>query len=118
MLNGIGMVWESPDAWEIGFIHAEEYFFKQGNLEVPNAYLCTDAYRLGKWISNQRCAYRGGAKKGLSAEQIKRLNGIGMVWKVGQGRRAITSLKAAKDNEKAELEKDEETGEQKREREV
>jgi hypothetical protein len=28
-----------------------------------------------------------------------------MVWKVGQGRRAVTSLKAAKDNEKAELEK-------------
>ena len=105
MLNGIGMVWESPDAWEIGFIHAEEYFFQKGDLEVPNAYLCTDGYRLGKWISNQRYAYRGCAKKGLSAEQIKRLNGIGMVWKVGQGRRAVTSLKAAKDNEKAELEK-------------
>ncbi len=98
MLDGIGMVWESPDAWEIGFAHAEEYFSEQGNLEVPNAYLCADGYRLGKWISNQRCAYRGIAKKGLTTEQIKRLDGIGMVWNAGQGRRAITSLKAAKYN--------------------
>ncbi len=64
MLDGIGMVWEFSDAWENGYAHAEEYFKQMGDLKVPNAYVCPDGYRLGKWISNQRCAYRGIMKKG------------------------------------------------------
>ncbi len=87
LLDGIGMVWESPDAWEVGFTHAEEYVQQTGNLEVPNAYVCADGYRLGKWISNQRCAYGGVTKKGLGEERVYRLEEIGMVWNVGQGRR-------------------------------
>ncbi|MDE7211376.1 MAG: Helicase associated domain protein [Lachnospiraceae bacterium] len=87
LLDGIGMVWESPDAWEVGFAHAEEYARQAGNLEVPNAYVCADGYRLGKWISNQRCAYGGVAKKGLGEERVHRLEKIGMVWNAGQGRR-------------------------------
>lgn len=88
MLDGIGMVWESPDAWEIGFAHAEDYFREMGNLAVPNAYLCEDGYRLGKWISNQRYAYGGVAKRGLSQRQRERLEAIGMQWSVKQGRQA------------------------------
>lgn len=88
MLDGIGMVWESPDAWEIGFAHAEDYFRQIGDLAVPNAYLCEDGYRLGKWISNQRCAYSGIAKRVLSQAQIQRLEAIGMQWSVKQGRQA------------------------------
>lgn len=88
MLDGIGMVWESPDTWEIGFAHAEDYFLQTGNLTVPNAYICEDGYRLGKWISNQRYAYGGIGKRTLSQLQIQRLEAIGMRWSVKQGRQA------------------------------
>ena len=86
MLDGLGMVWELPDAFEQGFAHAEEYFRENGHLAVPNHYVCTDGYRLGKWISNQRCAYGSVLHKGLTKEQAGRLEGIGMVWSVRPGR--------------------------------
>ncbi|MDE7211763.1 MAG: helicase associated domain-containing protein, partial [Lachnospiraceae bacterium] len=88
MLDEIGMVWEARDAWEQGIAHAQEYRRENGDLEVPNAYISPDGYRLGKWISNQRCAYAGITKKPLTLEQVQQLEGIGMVWNVGQGRRA------------------------------
>ena len=87
MLNGIGMIWELPDAWDTGFLHAEEYFRQNGDLNVPNAYICPDGYRLGKWISNQRYAYGGNIQKGLVQPRIQRLNELNMVWNAGQGRR-------------------------------
>ena len=92
LLDGIGMVWECKDAWERGFLHAQEYALKKGDLEVPNAHVCADGYRLGKWISNQRCAYMGIATKRLTEKQIRRLEEIGMVWSVGQGRRAGSKI--------------------------
>ncbi len=87
MLDGLGMVWELPDAWGQGFSHAEEYFRENGHLAVPNNFVCADGYRLGKWISNQRCAYGGGLYKGLTREQVSCLEGIGMVWSARPGRR-------------------------------
>ncbi len=86
MLDGIGMTWEFEDAWEVGFLHAQEYFRQNGALTVPNQYLCADGYRLGKWISNQRLAYGGGTRKGLREEQVEKLEGIGMVWSAKAGR--------------------------------
>ncbi len=86
MLDGIEMVWEFPDAWEVGFAHAEEYAHRMGNLEVPNAYICADGYRLGKWISNQRCMYGGCVGKGLEWEKIRKLEKIGMIWNAKRGR--------------------------------
>ncbi|MDE7325568.1 MAG: Helicase associated domain protein, partial [Lachnospiraceae bacterium] len=71
LLDGIGMVWEFGDPWQNGFRHAQEYFCENGNLAVPNQYICKDGYRLGKWISNQRCAYGGRTKRGLSGEQVR-----------------------------------------------
>ncbi len=87
LLDGIGMVWELPDSWEVGFAHAKEYAWQTGNLEVPNAYICADGYRLGKWISNQRCAYGGCVGKGLEQEQIRRLEAIGMLWNAKKGKK-------------------------------
>ncbi|MDE7325569.1 MAG: helicase associated domain-containing protein, partial [Lachnospiraceae bacterium] len=87
MLNGIGMVWEIPNAWDAGFSHAKEYFKQKGNLNVPNAYVCPDGYRLGKWISNQRSAYRASTEKRLAQMRIQQLEELGMVWNAGQGRR-------------------------------
>ncbi len=86
LLDGIGMVWEFPDAWEVGLAHAKEYARQMGNLEVPNAYVCADGYRLGKWISNQRFVYGGCAGKGLGQEKIRQLEAIGMVWSARRGK--------------------------------
>ncbi len=79
------MVWEAAKPWETGFLHAQEYFREQGNLEVPNAFVCEDGYRLGKWISNQRSSYAMGER--LSEEQVQRLVKIGMVWSGKVGRK-------------------------------
>ncbi|MDE7210363.1 MAG: helicase associated domain-containing protein, partial [Lachnospiraceae bacterium] len=65
---------------------ARKYFQEMGHLAVPNNYVCADGYRLGKWISNQRCAYRGALGRGLEAEQIRQLEEIGMVWSAKPGR--------------------------------
>ena len=86
MMERIGMVWEFDDPWETGYKHAKEYFKEYGNLEVPYAYSCKDNYRLGKWISNQRCAYKGNARKGLTIQQVQKLEALDMVWSAKQGR--------------------------------
>ena len=88
MLDGIGMVWEAADSWEQGLAHAKKYFLANGHLLVPYHYVCADGYRLGKWISNQRLAYGGAAKKGLGEERIRQLEAFGMVWRAGQGKRS------------------------------
>ncbi len=103
LLSEIGMVWEREEAWKVGFRHAEEYFGENGNLTVPNAYVCADGYRLGKWISNQRSAYAAGMgkgtkegsgawKKALTAEQVCQLERIGMVWNAKVGRRGYCKI--------------------------
>lgn len=82
-LNAIGMVWEFEDAWEVGFEHAKRYFDENGNLLVTKKYVCTDGYRLGQWIVNQRNNYNNSKKYGrLTENQIQRLEAIGMQWRV------------------------------------
>ena len=79
-LTAIRMVWEFEDPWSVGYEHAEKYFQQFGDLRVPSGFICDDEYRLGTWISNQRSAYNGSARKGLSAEQIVKLEKIGRIW--------------------------------------
>ena len=85
-LEGIGMIWESDLPWQTGFRHAKIYVQENGDLAVPNSYICEDGYRLGKWISNQRLAYHGGSSKPLDLEQIRQLEEIGMIWRAKPGR--------------------------------
>ena len=101
MLDGLGMVWELPDSFEQGLIHAREYFLANGNLAVPNHYICADGYRLGKWISNQRYAYGAVGHRGLTEEQICQLEENGMIWsaKQGRSRKNTGSNKAGKEKE-------------------
>ncbi len=85
-LDRIGMIWEIENPWEIGYQHAKQYFSKFKNLSVPYTYFCEDGYRLGKWISNQRCAYHNLEGKRLDANQIQKLSAIGMLWNAKPGR--------------------------------
>ena len=83
-LNVIGMVWEFEDPWTVGYKHAEKYFERFGDLRVSRGFVCDDGYPLGSWISNQRSAYNGSARKGLFVEQIIKLEKIGMVWSLSK----------------------------------
>ncbi|MDE7209958.1 MAG: Helicase associated domain protein [Lachnospiraceae bacterium] len=96
MLDGIGMAWEMDSPWENGLRHAKAYFRQYGNLAVPNQYVCADGYRLGRWISNQRCAHAGVLGKGLGEEQTRQLEELGMVWSMRRGRQCRKGLVTCK----------------------
>lgn len=84
LLDKIGMDWGCDDKWEIGFEYAETYFKQYGNLLVKHDYITNDGYTLGRWIQNQRSAYKGTARKKLTDDQKKRLDDIGFVVDVNE----------------------------------
>ena len=89
-LESIGMIWNTLDTqWERMFELAKEYYEKYGDLKVPNSYITSNGEKLGKWIHNQRTAYRNRTlpkneiKSGqvvLNDERLKKLESIGMIW--------------------------------------
>lgn len=82
-LNKIGMVWDVPDyLWEKNYQAALNYFKEHGNLDVPSYYRTEDGMRLGEWLLRLKRVYRGerGGSAELTAEQINRLNEIGISW--------------------------------------
>ena len=80
-LGKIGMVWNPENSWEIGFAHAERYFKEHGHLSVSSDFVCEDGYALGTWMSNQRSKRNNPSRScNLTAEQVDRLDKIGMVW--------------------------------------
>ena len=86
LLDEIGMIWFYGEKWEKGFGYAETYFKKNGDLLVKKDYVTEDGYALGKWIVNQRSAYKGTARSRLTDEQKKRLDDIGFVVDVNEYR--------------------------------
>ena len=77
-LDQLGMAWKVFDVrWEQGYALAAVYAQEYGNLDVPRDYKTADGKTLGRWIQNQELAYE---QKKLSADQIKRLETIGMQW--------------------------------------
>lgn len=83
-LSAVGMVWEFDDPWENGFLHAEAYYHKHGDLNVPSKYVCDDGFALGTWLNNQRAKHNHPSHhRTLTAQQITRLDTIGMRWHHG-----------------------------------
>lgn len=82
-LHSIGMIWSLKDyQWETYFAEAKKYFEKHNNLNVPYKYVTPEGIRLYYWLDRARLLYR--EKTGsLSAEQISRLESIGMSWTTG-----------------------------------
>lgn len=77
-LEEIGMIWNVTDAkWEMHYQQAKAYFEKYGNLNVPGAYRTEDGFLLGMWLAGQRKAR---SEKTLTPEQVRQLDGIGMMW--------------------------------------
>lgn len=82
-LESIGMIWDVLDYyWERNYQAAVEYYHEHRDLEVPADYVSKDGIRLGAWISKLRALREGRIQKGTppTAEQIRRLNAIGMNW--------------------------------------
>lgn len=77
------MVWDVPDClWERNFAAAVEFHRRSGHLEVPADYVDKNGVRLGAWICNVRRGIReGNSGTRLTAEQIRRLDELGMNWK-------------------------------------
>ena len=68
--------------WEEYFVIAEEYYRENGDLEIPQKYVTDNGVKLGMWIKTQRRAYNGSNKVSINDKQIKKLESIGMVWKL------------------------------------
>lgn len=67
-------------SWEQYFLAASEYAAEHGHLNVPKRYKSPGGLNLGEWITTQRGVYKGRLSGGLSEQQIRRLEGIGMLW--------------------------------------
>ena len=89
LLEKIGMRFENVHNiidWNEMYLLAETYFKRYGNLEIPykfktlnGIYYDENGYKLGKWLTNQRQAYKKGK---LSPERKELLDQIGMVWEI------------------------------------
>ena len=85
LLENIGMKWSIKLKLEWSEIYklAEEYYRKNGHLEIPWDYKAVledeSIVNLGIWINNQRRSYKNGT---LLENRIKLLENIGMKWKV------------------------------------
>lgn len=79
-LEELGIEWRtrSEILFETGLSHAKDYFNEYGNLDVPFSYKCSDGFKLGDWVSNQREKFASGKMK---PDCIERLNQLQMIWK-------------------------------------
>ncbi len=67
-------------SWECMFEEAQKYYAENGDLDVSKRYITEDGYTLGLWVNTQRRVYSGKANGILTAEQIRKLEAIGMCW--------------------------------------
>ncbi len=88
LLKEIGMRFKTVDrneVWMNKYNLAKIYYEHYGNLEIPQSFKTINGYEydengvaLGKWINNQRQAYKGAINKKITETQIKLLEKIGM----------------------------------------
>ena len=67
-------------SWPLMYKHAQEFYEKNGHLEMSSRYRTEDGYSLGQWIFVQRSIRSGQVEGKLTQEQIAKLDAIGMVW--------------------------------------
>ena len=90
LLNQIGMRWANVDnmqEWMEKYNLAKSYYEHNNNLEIPQRFKTKNGYEedengvsLGRWISNQRRAYKGMGASKITKEQIELLEKIGIIW--------------------------------------
>ena len=88
LLEEIGMIFDVYGAnWKEKYELAKAYYEHNNNLEIPRSFRTKNGYEyeekginLGNWINLQRQAYKGRGHSKITEEQIRLLEGIGMVW--------------------------------------
>ena len=74
-LDSLGFSWDPfAEAWELGFAALQKFHQREGYCLVPQKHQEL-GMNLGGWVSTQR-----GAKKGLTPDQITRLDSLGFSW--------------------------------------
>lgn len=75
------------EKWNRNYKLAKAYYEYYRNLEVSQFFKTVNGYdydengiALGRWISNQRQAYKGQGYEKITEDQIELLNQIGMKW--------------------------------------
>ncbi len=64
-------------AWEEQYLEAKAYYEENGDLAMSKRYVSPSGKNLGVWVQRQRLLCRDGK---LKAEQIAKLDAIGMAW--------------------------------------
>ena len=93
-LDDLGFVWDyTDDYWEHMYEACKEYYEKHGNIRMPYRYENAAGDKLYTWlvsIRKRRRKQEEGVLKtgetGLSEDQIRRLDALGMRWTVMTGR--------------------------------
>ena len=67
-------------SWEYMYSVAKRYYETHGNLEAEKRYITEGGYSLGTWLNTQRLVNAGKSRGILTAEQVEKLNAIGMRW--------------------------------------
>lgn len=77
-----GWVWDAyQEKWEIGLNKLREYATTNGSADVPLAYIASDGYKLGRWVSNAR---RSKVENKISPARIRKLEAVpGWSWGMG-----------------------------------
>ena len=97
MLIQLHMIWKKADSWEKRFALAEQYYREHGNLDIPPD-LVVDGIWIGQWLKEQRQIKNGKIKnKSLTAEQVSRLESIGMYWGSKRDREWAQSFEEVKE---------------------
>ena len=78
-LDEIGMEWGNRigKAWERGYRELVKYQEENGHVDVPGRYVTEEGYPLGKFVANQRTAWKNGRKAAGIAEAGQAVSGDG-----------------------------------------
>lgn len=96
-LEELGVCWKPQvDKWEQMFREAKKYYEIHGNLNVPVNYKTEEGLGLGKWIYDQRKAWREAQEAGKPYDQTRyaRLNQIEMCWDGKRRKRTTRNVHA------------------------
>lgn len=76
----MGIDWSPIETqWKTMYLLAKQFYEDNGHLLIPDLYVTAERIKLGRWVATQRYNYKEGV---LSAEKIKLLEKIGMIWSV------------------------------------
>ena len=66
--------------WMDWYHELEEYYKEYGNIDVPIKYETKEGLKLGKWLTNQRQAYKEKGTNKITKDQIQLLDSLKMNW--------------------------------------